>query len=335
MQSPQKGAVIDEITPISPLPSRYVSRRGRLDRLERKRFLDALDDLRCGIDLIRCPFVARADIHVFDEAHDVSAALETARQLDDAAIVDSSDNDAVDLYGAEADAVGCFDAFEDRGDREVPAVETTEHLVVDAVEADRHAMEARRRQISGLFGEHHAVGGQSDVFDAVNGGQLLDQARQVASQQRFPAGDAQLLRAEGRCDPGDTRDLLEREELGPRQERIALPENLRRHAVGAAEVASIGYRDAKVAQRSAAAVRRLCAAAWGNGHGTVRGHCLWSRGASLRIVLSRLVSGPLLSGLARRPAGPVKLRLEPVAASAIPAGATLRTRSGHGKPAFS
>ncbi len=50
-------------------------------------------------------------------------------------------------------------------------------------------------------------------------------------------------------DPRDAGDLLEGQQLGARQEPEVAPERLARHAVGAAQVAAIGDRDAQVEQR--------------------------------------------------------------------------------------
>ena len=47
----------------------------------------------------------------------------------------------------------------------------------------------------------------------------------------------------------EPRDLLECEDLRPRQEGMVRPEHLARHAVRAAEVASVGDLDPQVAQR--------------------------------------------------------------------------------------
>ena len=49
-------------------------------------------------------------------------------------------------------------------------------------------------------------------------------------------------------------DLLEGQQLGARQERVVPPEDLLGHAVGAAEVAAVGDRDAQVAQRASEAI---------------------------------------------------------------------------------
>jgi hypothetical protein len=86
---------------------------------------------------------------------------------------------------------------------------------------------------------------------------LFDESLEIATQQRLAARDAQLARAE--CDerPGDTCDLLEGQQLAAVEEAVVAPVHLLRHAVGAAEIAAVGDRDAQVAQRTAESVERL------------------------------------------------------------------------------
>ena len=74
---------------------------------------------------------------------------------------------------------------------------------------------------------------------------------QVAAQQRLAAGQAQLAHAERAEDARQPGDLLEGEQLGPRQEREVAAVDLARHAVRAAEIAPVGDRDAQVVDRPA------------------------------------------------------------------------------------
>ena len=79
----------------------------------------------------------------------------------------------------------------------------------------------------------------------------IDQDRQVRANGRFPAGETDPLHAVALDeDPRQPLDLLEAQELGLRQELVFLAEVLGRHAVGAAEVAAVGDRDAQIAHRA-------------------------------------------------------------------------------------
>ena len=82
-------------------------------------------------------------------------------------------------------------------------------------------------------------------------GELRDQALEVAADERLAARDPQLARAERDERARDAGDLLERQELAPVEEAVVAAVDLLRHAVGAAEVAAVGDRDAQVPQRPA------------------------------------------------------------------------------------
>src|SRR5690606_7460432 len=93
---------------------------------------------------------------------------------------------------------------------------------------------------AGQFGAFTGLGSQL--------GQHSDEAVEVLAQQRLATGEPDLLdavRHEDRRDPGD---LLEAQQGRLRQERIVAPEHCLRHAIGAAEVAAVGDRDAQVVQ---------------------------------------------------------------------------------------
>jgi hypothetical protein len=71
--------------------------------------------------------------------------------------------------------------------------------VVQAVEADRHALQAGVLQHAGLARQQRAVGGEGEFRRrAVHGaqrGQLADQDLEVLAQQRLAAGQADLVHA--------------------------------------------------------------------------------------------------------------------------------------------
>ena len=87
-------------------------------------------------------------------------------------------------------------------------------------------------------------------------------------------------------DPGEARDLLEREQVGVRQELVVRIEDILRHAVDAAEIAAVGDRDAQVVQPATAGVgdgpRCDRRAAGGGAHENVRrvAACIRCRGGA-------------------------------------------------------
>ena len=135
--------------------------------------------------------------------------------------------------------------------REVDPVHRAEDRVVQRVEADRHPPQARVGERLGERAQRGAVGRQGQVELAavrpLDRRQHRDQVRQVAPDERLAPGDPQLLGAEPDEDAGDPLDLLEREDLIVREERVVAPEDLLRHAVRAAEVAAVRDRDPQVA----------------------------------------------------------------------------------------
>ena len=70
------------------------------------------------------------------------------------------------------------------------------------------------------------------------------------------AGEPDLRHAQLGEHPHQPRDLLERQDLVPRQEGVVGAEDLARHAVRAAEVAAVGDGDPQVAQAPSEAVAR-------------------------------------------------------------------------------
>jgi hypothetical protein len=211
--------------------------------------------------------------------------------------------------------------------RKVDIVHAAEDLVVQRVQADRDALEPCVLQRLRLAREQGTVGRQRDVqrqaFARAQGGQLAHQQVQVLAQQGLAAGQAQLVHAMRDEDARQSRDLLEAQQRGLRQEAVVLVEDLLGHAVAAAEVAAVGDRDAKVAQRTTEAVgqqadrwRRLlwnprdgCGIAqvgqWNDGLAHVAALCRFG-GGGLRAAAgsaSRTGALALRPGARRRPGG--------------------------------
>ena len=78
-------------------------------------------------------------------------------------------------------------------------------------------------------------------------GEDLDQLAQVPPQQRFAAGEADLVDAQADEDVGQPADLLEMEEVVAGEPDVLVL----RHAVLAAEVAAVRDRNTKAPERTA------------------------------------------------------------------------------------
>ena len=235
------------------VPLSHLARVVGIDRLERELGVDQRHQIRGRHDLVDSPAVGAPDVHELDEADDVLAAPEVPGQIDQRVIVDALANDGVQLDRTEASGRSRIDALEHHRDREVDVVHLAEDRVVDRIEADSDAIEAGGGQRRGLRGEQRGVRGEGDLRVG-DRGKHLDQLRQLRAEQRLAAGDAELPHAEAGRDPGDALDLLEAEDLVARQEREVRAEDLLRHAVAAAKVATVGDRDTEVMQRPPEAV---------------------------------------------------------------------------------
>ena len=158
----------------------------------------------------------------------------------DLVFVDAALDHAVDLHGRQPGSLGVVDGGKHFRRRVADIVDRLEYVVVDGVQAQRHAVHAGGLEFAGaFFGEQRAVRGQADVVDAVDGSQTGDQHVDIAAQKRFAAGQAQLAHAQARGDTRQALDLVEVQQFAARQEQVFAAEQLPRHAVGAAEVAAV------------------------------------------------------------------------------------------------
>ena len=164
-------------------------------------------------------------------------------------------DDRVDLDGTEPGRLGGLDPLQHLRRPEAAPVHHAKDLVVQAVQADGHSHQPGLLQRLGLPRQQVAVGRHGQVVEARDCRKTGDQLLHLVADQRLPARYADLLRAQAHEDTGDPLHLLEGQQLGLGQELVPLAENLRRHAVGAAEVAPVGDRYADVAEGPA---ERVC-----------------------------------------------------------------------------
>ena len=151
--------------------------------------------------------------------------------------------------------LGGLDTLQHLRGAEAAPVHHAEHLVVQAVQADGHSHQPGRLQRLGLPRQQVTVGRHGQVFEPRDCRETGDQLLHLVADQRLAARNADLLRAQADEDARDPLHLLEGQQLGLGQELVPLAEYLRRHAVGAAEVAPVGDRYADVAEGPA---ERVC-----------------------------------------------------------------------------
>ena len=246
-----------------------VARRDRPARVDARREFARRHHQR-GI-----PVIARADVHVFDEAHDDAGAAEMRQQIEQRVIVDAALHDGVHLDGRETRAPRVFDAVEHFGHAAEAAAHLREDIRIERVETHGDALEAGGLELGGVLGQQHAVGGERDVLDAGQRGEIADEIREIRPQQRLAAGDAQLLHAGAHEHAREPQDLGEVEPLVRFQEPVRLVKGLARHAIRAAEIAAIHDRDAQVVDGPAQRVDGNARAAEGSERNDLVARCPW------------------------------------------------------------
>ena len=222
--------------------------------------LQQTDHVGAGQHLVHAPAVGGAHVHVLDEAQHHAGAAKVPRHGQDLAVVGAALDHHVDLDGRQAGVLRGLDAGQHVGHREIDVVHATEHGVVQAVQADGHAVQPGFAQRARLARQQRGVGGERDVR-LVTGRraqrrQLPDQRLDALAQQRLAAREAQLVHAVGDEQPRQPGDLLEAQQRAVRQVLVGVVEDLLRHAVAAAEVAAIRHADAQIAQRPAARIQQ-------------------------------------------------------------------------------
>ncbi len=185
--------------------------------------------------------------HLLDEAQLVPARDRPLEEIRRLVVVDAAHEHRVDLDGREprgrrgVDAVE--HAVEERAARDEP-----ERLGVHGVERDVDPVEPRVLERLRAGREADRVGGERDLGAVGQSGARGDDLDEVAAQQRLAAREAHLADAEvARADAHEPLDLGELQRLPVGREREALG----RHAVGAAQVAAVGERDAEVGRAAA------------------------------------------------------------------------------------
>jgi hypothetical protein len=168
------------------------------------------------------------------------------QQVHQGVVVDATLHHRVELDRRQAGAARVLDAIEHFGDSAESAAHFREHVRVERVEAHRDAIETRGLELAGVLGQQHAVGGERDVLDAVDRREVADEVRQVRAQQRLAASDADLPDAGAHEYTRELQQLGEVQTLAGFQEAVRVVEGFARHAVRAAEIATIHDRDAQV-----------------------------------------------------------------------------------------
>src|SRR5215216_4626868 len=121
-----------------------------------------------------------------------------------------------------------------------------ESIALQRIEADGKPMQAGLAQCHRMRTKEYAIGGEGEVADGGPAGKSCDQIWKIPAQQRFATSQSDLVDTQGREDVDQVLDFLEVKNVFPRQ-----PHVLRlRHAVAAAQIASVRHRESEIAKRS-------------------------------------------------------------------------------------
>ena len=159
-------------------------------------------------------------------------------------LVEALERDGVDL-DPKSGALRGVDPLQHLGQASPAGDLERTSLSSKRVERDVDSAHARLREVGRKARQLAAVGGQRQFLQRAGlqvAGHRAEVGQYPLAHQRLAAGDPQLFDAEPDESRGQPVELLQRQEVLLGQERHVLG-----HAVDAAEVAAVGYRDAQVA----------------------------------------------------------------------------------------
>src|SRR5262245_58847632 len=131
--------------------------------------------------------IAVAHIHVLYEAYDHAGAAEALHEVEYGVIVYAALHDGVDLDRCELRASRMLDAFQHVLDAGEATAHAREHLRIEAVEAHGHPLKPRGLELGRIACEQYPVGGERNILNARDVGEITDQVGQVRTQQRLTA----------------------------------------------------------------------------------------------------------------------------------------------------
>ena len=175
---------------------------------------------------------------------------EMGRHGDEGVLIDPRLDHHVHLDGRKPGFEGMVDAAQDLFWANGAAGHGGHRGCIQGIETDGETLQADLAQCLGqVAGKHCAVGGHGQIIDAGYGRQHGHQLGDTPAQQGLAPCEAQLGDSQlGSC-TGHPGDLLEGQHVPARQESIAGPKHFAWHAVGAAQVAAVGERQAQIGQR--------------------------------------------------------------------------------------
>ncbi len=227
---------------------------------QRMACLDALTYLVAGAEGYLALMAGHAaQRHLFDET-DIQPTLDgELHQVENLVVVAALLHHAVELDAFEAGATRSLDAFEHLVEP-ITAGQLGETLAFERVEADIEPSHAGFTQRCSQARQLRAVGGDGQIFQFIARTEPRQQAGQPLAHQRFATRHADAFDAQADEGIGHRIELFEREDL-----RTGREDHVFAHAIGAAKIAAVGYRQPQVGDAPAEWVDQL-----GIGHGTLQ-----------------------------------------------------------------
>ena len=193
--------------------------------------------------------VGIADVHKFDEAQDNALAFAVAGDGQNFAVIHPALHDHINFH-TQPRGARRGDTLKDASRMMSATVHRPENSRIQRVETHGHAVQARLGQSGRQFRKEQPVGRHGDVLQGGKTAQPVQEFFHSAPQEGFAAGDAQL--ADPAADEGadNAAEFGQPQELILAQENMVVVEDLRRHAVGATQIAAIGERNAQIMHRA-------------------------------------------------------------------------------------
>ena len=195
-------------------------------------------------------FLDLAQRHGLDERNVHAASVRPGNQRGDFLFVEGLERNGVD-FNLESRVQCGINAFEHLFESP-PSRDCGEAFGVQCVEGDVDAAHAESMEIFGVAGELRAVGRERE-FVKVSGlevsSQRFDQSHDVSAGEGLAAGEAEAPHAFAYEGDAQALEFLKAQDFLFRQEGHVFG-----HAVRAAEVAPVGYRDAEVGYRASEGV---------------------------------------------------------------------------------
>ena len=213
-----------------------------IDVGERKSLRQARANHRERKVLIEPRLANVAKRHDFDKGELHASPMRPFQKRRELVLVHSLERNSVDL-DLQAGRLGGVDSSQHLVEL-APTRDGAELVGIEGIERDIDAPHAMACELAGIFRQLRAVGSERELVERPRGQVTRKRGKEghdPASNQRLSAGEAQLFHSARNESTTEAVELLEAQQVGLGQEGHVF-----RHAINAAEIASVGYRDTQI-----------------------------------------------------------------------------------------